>query len=611
MLTADADPLQLVADRPWWPAADAAASRAESFQLIWRHTVAVGLAARTIARDRGESDPDGYQRLGMLHGLGLWAVAAADPDWLVRWLGEPDLQARLRLERAHLGTDLPDLGRRLAERWGCEPAVVDAAWLHGPSSEPIKGAAVDPARNAIIREAYRWAETTPWSLSSAAHREAMPQEPHLRILVAEVQSRCGTLFAAADATAHEEALSRRHAQMSLRLRAAEDQCASQGRLLQAISASGPTETPESWAARAGMVWCSEPEVTAARVAWTPSAPGASTGPVPQRNGALDRPACPPSRSGRPAATILLRGGSPASAEVQLWCDPHADGLRARLEQNELASAWASWASFVAARSDLEARLQAVVASSRDHVSAESQRLTAAKLDALAEFAAGAGHELNNPLAVIVGRAQLLLGRSTDPELRRSLGIILNQAQRTHRILRDLMFVARPQPPRLRAVRPSEVLRTSVAWARESCSTQDIALTADIEGADAPAWADPDVLGQLADTLLRNAIQATAAGGEINLQARVRDGELRLSVADSGRGLSTQDASHILDPFYCGRQAGRGLGLGLSRAARVLELAGGALTWSSMPGQGTTFFALLPLGEVPDEISDRVRSDRVA
>ena len=72
-----------------------------------------------------------------------------------------------------------------------------------------------------------------------------------------------------------------------------------------------------------------------------------------------------------------------------------------------------------------------------------QRPLRGKLDALGEFAAGAGHELNNPLAVIVGRAQLLLSRTDDPESARSLRIMLNQAGRAHRILRDLMFVGRP------------------------------------------------------------------------------------------------------------------------------------------------------------------------
>jgi signal transduction histidine kinase len=309
--------------------------------------------------------------------------------------------------------------------------------------------------------------------------------------------------------------------------------------------------------------------------------------------------------------LSLASGIGPSMEIQLWCDPTQSDLRERMAGTELVAAWGSWASAMSARVELENRLQAVVSGAREHVSDEHRRLRAAKLDALAEFAAGAGHELNNPLAVIVGRAQLLLARSPDPEQRRSLGIILGQAQRTHRILRDLMFVARPQAPRLRACRPSEVFRGSLAVARQECDALGLRLTSDLEAADSAAWADPDVLGLLADTLLRNAVQATPAGGEISLRARVRDGELKLTVSDTGRGISGQDALHLLDPFYCGRQAGRGLGLGLARAARAIELAGGSLTWSSTPGQGSTFAIRLPLRNVPEDPADRLKSERVA
>ncbi|QEH37751.1 Sporulation kinase E [Aquisphaera giovannonii] len=604
---AEPDPLRLVSERAWWPVAHASGARGEAFQLLWRHSIAVSLAARTIARERGEPDPVRYQRAGMLHGLALWAVAAADPDWLVRWLGEPDRRARGELERSHLGTDLPDLGRRLAERWGCEPDVVDAAWLHDPSSGPFADAASDPGRLAIIREAYLRAEGTPWSLSDASRREAMPQEPHLRILVAEVQSRCGSLFASADATPHEEALARRHARALLRLRAAERLCASQGRLLHAISTSGPVETPESWAARAGTIWCAEPEVSTARVSWEPATPRGSAGAA-RPEGSCPEPTSP---ARPPSARLSLGRGAGPTAEVELWCDPAQPGIDERLAGSVLVGAWESWASAVASRAEAERKLQAVVASARDHVADEALRLQAAKLDALAEFAAGAGHELNNPLAVIVGRAQLLLARSPDAESSRSLGIILNQAQRTHRILRDLMSVARPQPPRYRACRPSELLRLGVEGVREECEALGIRLHADVEAADAPAWADPEILTQLADSLLKNAIQATPPGGEIAVRARLKEGELRLTVADTGRGISGQDAQHLLDPFYCGRQAGRGLGLGLARAARSLELIGGALTWTSSPGQGSTFAVRLPLRNVPDEPAERARSERVA
>jgi C4-dicarboxylate-specific signal transduction histidine kinase len=70
------------------------------------------------------------------------------------------------------------------------------------------------------------------------------------------------------------------------------------------------------------------------------------------------------------------------------------------------------------------------------------------------------------------------------------------------------------------------------------------------------------------------------------------------VEDNGKGITATEAAHLFDPFYCGRQAGRGLGLGLPRAARIVSQAGGEIRWHGAPGQGTTFHVHLPLSGLP-------------
>src|SRR5688572_22062713 len=84
-----------------------------------------------------------------------------------------------------------------------------------------------------------------------------------------------------------------------------------------------------------------------------------------------------------------------------------------------------------------------------------------KLEALAEFAAGAGHEMNNPLAVICGRAQLLLDGERDPRRRRELAIIHTQAMRVYEMIADLMLFARPPQPQLSQVDAAEVCRQAL------------------------------------------------------------------------------------------------------------------------------------------------------
>jgi signal transduction histidine kinase len=423
----------------------------------------------------------------------------------------------------------------------------------------------------------------------------MPSEPKLRILVAEVQARCSAPFSAPDATPHEERMTRQNAR--LRLRLAEERRESSGgaRLLHAMAQSDPAETPEQWASRAALTWCAVPEISAARVVWLDSAVAAPGDGTDATKPKADVDSPPSSADQRPPTLILplkLRGRVRLS--VHLWSDRDPTELERRLALAATRAAWEAWATQVAERALLERRLQAVVAAFHRQVESEETRLRRQKFDALGEFAAGAGHELNNPLAVVVGRAQLLLARTDDPEMTRSLRIILNQAGRAHRILRDLMFVARPSAPERRPCRPPELLLASVRDFQDECRARGIRLAVEIDESSPPISSEPEALRHLAEILLRNAVEATPSGGTIQVRSFLQGGELLWSFADTGRGFEPGEAAHLLDPFYCGRQAGRGLGLGLPRAASIVDLAGGALLWSSTPGHGSLFQIHLPI-----------------
>jgi signal transduction histidine kinase len=590
------DPLTVIAETRWWPAM-AGGPAAEFIGRLWRHSVAVGLAAGSLAGDAHDPDPDAVARAGLLCRLGCWAVASVDPEWMARWWHDSAGRARRQREVAELGTDLDDLGRRLAERWGCDPLVVDAAWLHDSHGMAIQGAAAEPARLAYIQEACRWAEKTPWSLGPTTPTDVMPAEPRLRILVAEVQARTASAFVAADATPHEERMTRQNARLRQLLASTRHERDRGDRFLQSMAESDPALSPDEWAARAAMSWCAEPGVSAARLVWVDSAPG--------RQATIEDPkAIPPadpevgasaSKNPRPPTLVLplqFRGRTRASME--LWTDGTAAARQPRLAGSPAHLAWQSWAAMVADREILERRVRTIVASVRDNIDAEEDRFRDRKLAALAEFAAGSGHELNNPLAVIVGRAQLLLARTDQPETMRSLRIILSQADRAHRILRDLMFVARPPAPRPRPCRPADLLHACLRDVQEECTARGIRLASEIAESPAVAHFDPDALRHLAEILLRNAVQSTPSGGKILVRAAVQGDELAWSFNDSGKGIAPHEAAHLFDPFFCGRQAGRGLGLGLPRAARLVDQAGARLRWSSNPGHGSIFQIHLPL-----------------
>jgi signal transduction histidine kinase len=225
-----------------------------------------------------------------------------------------------------------------------------------------------------------------------------------------------------------------------------------------------------------------------------------------------------------------------------------------------------------------------------------RQLAELKLRALAEFAAGAGHEINNPIATIVGYVQQLLPAESDPDRRHALATIGAQAYRVRDMIGDCMLFARPSEPRPESLDLSAVVREvaekfahevqpgSISWQVEAVSEVGI-------------YADPVQLRVVISSLLRNSCEALVSGGTIALESRASQENERpvaiLSISDDGPGLSEPDREHLFDPFYSGRQAGRGLGFGLPKAWRIATLHGGRIDVSSPSGKGLVFTIIWP------------------
>lgn len=570
-------PLEVLAECAWWPASSHRAK--EALQRLWRHALAVELATLRFAREVNDPDPARVARAGLLHSLGLWALASLDPEWLADRLDATEAAGIRRLEADACGRAASEIGRWLAERWDCEPLVVDAAWLHADLGRGLERAAAEPDRLLHIQRGFRLAERTPWAIHGLAD-EHETHEPRLKLLIAEVQSRTGGPFLEEDATPREERLTRSHARLQLNVASLSEGLAQRDRFLEAFAESRPGEDVETWADRAALIWCAEPGVSAACVRLT----GAETGQLPDL----------PERE--PDHVIALSDEAEPGPHIQLWVNDAAEDDRPL--SLDTVPAWRAWAKLLMEWNRLEARSSAVLDVLRARAEDEERRARGATLAALAEFAAGAGHELNNPLAVIVGRAQLLMGREADPKRLRSLRAILTQAQRAHRILRDLMYVARPPEPRARFCRPDEILDSSVRDLRPEAEERGVLLSLEPSAHQARAWSDPDGLRHLADTFLRNAVEATPKGGSVRVVSEGDLSTIRWRVHDNGRGINPVEAKHLFDPFFCGRAAGRGHGLGLPRAARFLALCGGDVRWSSTPGAGSNFEIRMPLADPP-------------
>lgn len=211
-----------------------------------------------------------------------------------------------------------------------------------------------------------------------------------------------------------------------------------------------------------------------------------------------------------------------------------------------------------------------------------------KLEALAEFAAGAGHEINNPLATIIGRAQLLLKDERDPQRRQMLQAIGAQAYRIRDMIGDAMLFGRPPAPKLQSVDlarvASEVLSKQVAELATDKCVVSVEIPSELE-----LRADPVQLSIVLTELLRNSRQAllAAGGGEIHVRAKSREEAVEIEIEDHGVGFSGSERQHAFDPFFSGRQAGRGLGFGLSKCWRIVRQHGGQIEIESASGGPTT------------------------
>jgi two-component system, NtrC family, sensor kinase len=225
---------------------------------------------------------------------------------------------------------------------------------------------------------------------------------------------------------------------------------------------------------------------------------------------------------------------------------------------------------------------------------EASRLQELKLKALAEFAAGAAHEINNPLAVISGQAQYLLAHEEEPARQRSLQTIINQAQRVHQVLTEVLQFARPPRPQRQIVDVRTLIR------EVTLSLGDLALQRQIELSgpepEHPVYlsADPRQIGTALQCLLRNAIEAAPSGGWARLRLEAPTPErVELIVEDNGTGPVPAQIEHLFDPFYSGRQAGRGRGMGLPTAWRLARQHDGEVRFDRLLGGPTRFVLSLP------------------
>jgi signal transduction histidine kinase len=231
-----------------------------------------------------------------------------------------------------------------------------------------------------------------------------------------------------------------------------------------------------------------------------------------------------------------------------------------------------------------------------------------KLATVGQLSAGLAHEVGSPLQVLEGRLKSLDRRfKGDEEVQRVLGIALEQTQRITRVVTQLLSFARPAASAIRPTDPAHATRSVLEFLEIEARRRGVALEASLDRAPRAVMVDPDHVSQIVLNLVRNALEATAPGGRIKVSvepsSQAAEG-FRISVEDTGRGMSEETKGRIFEPFFTTRDTTGGTGLGLAVVRALAHRYGGEVSVTSEPERGALFVVDLPMRE-------RIRSEEEA
>jgi PAS domain S-box-containing protein len=225
---------------------------------------------------------------------------------------------------------------------------------------------------------------------------------------------------------------------------------------------------------------------------------------------------------------------------------------------------------------------------------QEQLLQSEKMSAVGQLIAGVAHELNNPLTAILGYAQLLESEGLQDRAADFVSKLFKQAQRTHRVVQNLLSFARQRKPQKQQVDICKVLDETLALRDYDLKVNDITLERDIQQPIASVTADPHQLEQVFLNIINNAVDAmleAGQGGMLKVRVYAEDGHVHAEFHDSGPGI--KEPNRIFDPFYTTKSVGKGTGLGLSICYGIVKEHGGDITARNRPEGGAIVEVRLP------------------
>jgi signal transduction histidine kinase len=219
-----------------------------------------------------------------------------------------------------------------------------------------------------------------------------------------------------------------------------------------------------------------------------------------------------------------------------------------------------------------------------------------RLAVLGQLAGGVGHELRNPLGVISNAVYFLQmvvpdADETTATTREYLGIIAAEVRNAETIVSDLLDLSRTRPAEREAIAASDLI---AAVLDRQPPPERVSVTTRMAPALPTVFVDPRQIGLVLTNLVTNAYQAMPDGGKLTIDAQAEEGQVRLSVTDTGCGIPQENMAKLFEPLFTTRA--RGIGLGLAVSKNLVEVNGGSIEVESEEGQGSTFTVTLPRKE---------------
>jgi two-component system, NtrC family, sensor kinase len=252
------------------------------------------------------------------------------------------------------------------------------------------------------------------------------------------------------------------------------------------------------------------------------------------------------------------------------------------------------AEIEAATHDLSEKNTALAQLNRLLSDARRDAASKVQLATLGQLAAQLAHEIGTPLSSVSGHVQLaLLQRDLSPALRERLEVSAREVERISKIVRDYLDSTRPLEPERRTTPLPRLLEEAVELVRGAEPAARATVTCQIDESVGEVVTDPGLLRQIVVNLLSNALDAVDRSGRVDVAAHTEDGDVLITVSDTGHGISPEDLRRIFEPFYTTKGRGKGTGLGLAICRQLTAALGGTISVQSQPGKGSTFYVRLP------------------